>query len=116
MQLRFIDRTNTNIDRLVQIAWRSGGSHEGEYLRIPSREDKEIYQLINDEEESEPEGEVVGSEPLGTRPSPIDLSKFSVPMSPSEDDSSIGAAPEHLVVAVALELVYTLQECSHTRS
>jgi hypothetical protein len=68
MNLTFVDRTNTHIDRLVQISWDARAPHAGEYLLVPERDEQTVTQLISDEEEREPPDEEVPY---------IDLSRFS---------------------------------------
>jgi hypothetical protein len=79
VRIRFIDRTNTDIDKLAQISWEARASHSGEYFQIPPRTEAELTELINDEEDREVEAAVDEVEDnLPNRETPrIDLSKFS---------------------------------------
>jgi hypothetical protein len=100
MRLRFVDRTNAYIDRLVRIAWETRASHEGEYIRVPRRDEAEIDQLINDEIEIESEGEALdGETPRGSKLI-VDLSKFSTARSFGEDKSLRRPPIQRLLIAV----------------
>jgi len=97
MRIRFVERTNPDIDRLVQISWEARASHQDEFFRIPERDEEQVTQLINDEVESEPYGEEIEELPEEDGPD-VDLSKFSGAR-PFEGESTAPLA-RRLLVAV----------------
>lgn len=96
MKITFADRTNTHIDRLVQVSWEARGSHEGEYLLLPERDEEEVSHLISDEQESQPPGEDVPY---------IDLSKFGA-TNPFEAETTNVEPVRRLVIAVDCGIVH----------
>jgi len=98
MRIRFVERTNPDIDRLVEISWEARASHEDELFRIPERDEEEATQLINDEVESEPYGEKTEELPEEDEPY-IDLSKFS-DAKPFEGEASTRPPVRRLLVTV----------------
>jgi hypothetical protein len=97
LQIRFVGRTNFDIDRLVQICWQEQGLHQGEYFQIPNRADLDPNDLINDEREEEVEAEE--SPQNGTHP--INLSDLSAAERSEEEDTQANKPfVKRLVIAV----------------
>lgn len=100
MPFQFIDRTNADIDRLVEIAWESQTSHKGEYIRVPQREEAGLSQLINDEIETEPEGEPKQTEDVNRQKPRVNLSKFGKRKLSHDDEPPARPVFKRFLVAV----------------
>lgn len=103
MDISFQNRTNPDIDRLVNISWANGESHLGEFFRIKARDEDVVTQLVNDEEEKGPHGEEIadrrGLEPENTNTSPIDFSKLTRPQ-PIDEERTRPSTHRNLLIAV----------------
>lgn len=63
MKIRFEDRTNKDIAKLVEIAWANVDSHEDEIFRLREREEDAIFNFINDSTDDESSQENSSSNP-----------------------------------------------------
>jgi len=97
LQIRFVDRTNEDIDKLVQICWQEQGLHQGEYFQIPDRTEMGPNELINDEREDEVEA---AEERPQNGAHSIDLSALSADRSQEDNIQSDNTDVKRLLIAV----------------
>lgn len=104
MKLNFLDRSNSNIDRLVQISWTASESHENEILLIPERDEEELVSLINDKIENIEEDPEHSNKPTPTIPS-LDLSNFDAKTKPIPKTTKMPSV-KRLLIAVDSGIVH----------
>ena len=81
MKVRFEDRFNKDIAKLVEIAWAGVASHEDEVFRLKERDEDAILNFINDssEDESSQENHSLDSEEMSLSENTDEFNEFKTP-------------------------------------